>query len=129
AEMIAGALPVHAQASSWRGYGVVRLRLGNEQAARELIPLVKSCVEQHELAWARVRIGDDETMLRRNGRKAASRPCQRRPPAQACWGSRGRSTFAAAYASSSSSVSFSSKASAMASSRARSSVSNVTTLS
>ncbi|HEY2371505.1 MAG TPA: hypothetical protein VGH82_03065 [Gaiellaceae bacterium] len=71
AEVIAEALPVRAQAGSWRGYGVVRLRLADEKAARGLIPAVRECVERHELAWARVRIGDDETMFRRNGRKPA----------------------------------------------------------
>jgi hypothetical protein len=70
AELIAGALPVRAQASSWRGYGVVRIRANDEREARELIPLVRACVDTHELAWARVRIGDDETMFRRNGRRA-----------------------------------------------------------
>ena len=71
AELIAGSLPVRAQASSWRGYGVVRLRFRDDRAARELIPLVRACVEAHDLAWARVRIGDDETMFRRNGRRPA----------------------------------------------------------
>jgi hypothetical protein len=71
AEIIAEALPVRAEARSWRGYGVVRLRVSDEKAARDLIPTVQGCVEQHELAWARVRIGDDETMFRRNGRKPA----------------------------------------------------------
>jgi hypothetical protein len=70
AELIAGALPVRAQASAWRGYGVVRIRANDEREARELIPLVRACVDDHELAWARVRIGDDETMCRRNGRRA-----------------------------------------------------------
>ncbi len=71
AELIAEALPVPTQASSWRGYGVVRLRVASEQAAKELIPLVRACVEDRDLAWARVRVGDDETMLRRNGRRPA----------------------------------------------------------
>ena len=71
AEVIAGMLPVRAQASSWRGYGVVRIRVSDDRAARALIPLVRESVEQHDLAWARVRIGDDETMFRRNGRQPA----------------------------------------------------------
>jgi hypothetical protein len=71
AEVIAEALPLRAEARSWRGYGVVRLRVPDDKAARELIPAVQECVERHELPWARVRIGDDETMFRRNGRKAA----------------------------------------------------------
>ena len=71
AAVIAGVLPVRAQASSWRGYGVVRLRISDDRAARQLIPLVRECVEQHDLAWARVRIGDDEMMFRRNGRRTA----------------------------------------------------------
>ena len=73
AEVIVGALPLAAHASSWRGYGVVRLRLSDDRAARELIPVVRACVEEHDLAWARVRIGDDETMLRRNARRPAFR--------------------------------------------------------
>jgi hypothetical protein len=71
AELIAEALPLPTQATSWRGYGVVRLRVANDQAAKELIQLVRTCVEDHDLAWARVRVGDDETMFRRNGRRPA----------------------------------------------------------
>jgi hypothetical protein len=64
AEIIAAALPGPAEARSWRGYGVIRLRFRNDREARELLPVVEACVQGNELAWARVRIGDDERMFR-----------------------------------------------------------------
>ena len=67
ADLIAGVLPGRPDAKSWRGYGVVRLRFQKEAEARDVIPLVAECVERHGLAWARVRVGDDERMFR--GRK------------------------------------------------------------
>jgi hypothetical protein len=60
---IAEALP-GAKATAWRGYGVIRLRFRSEKEARETIPIVGQCVERHKLAWARVRIGDDERTFR-----------------------------------------------------------------
>jgi hypothetical protein len=62
--MIAEALPGNAEAVAWRGYGVIRLRFRSEKEARETISIVGQCVERHKLAWARVRIGDDERMFR-----------------------------------------------------------------
>ncbi len=64
AGVIAAALPGRAEATSWRGYGIIRLRFRSEKEARETIPIVGNCVELHKLAWARVRIGDDERMFR-----------------------------------------------------------------
>jgi hypothetical protein len=64
AGMIAGTLPVKAEAKAWRGYGVIRLRFRSEKEARETIPIVGECVQRHKLPWARVRIGDDERMFR-----------------------------------------------------------------
>ena len=64
AGVIAEALPIKAEAKTYRGYGVIRLRFRNEKEARETIPIVGECVERHRLAWARVRIGDDERMFR-----------------------------------------------------------------
>ena len=69
AELIADALPGQPEASSWRGYGVIRLRLRDERNARELLPILESCVQRHSLGWARLRFGDDEWTIRgRNGR-------------------------------------------------------------
>jgi hypothetical protein len=69
AEVIAAVLPGQPEAKSWRGYGVIRLRFRKESEARELLPLVRRCVESHELSWARVRIGDDERMFRARSRR------------------------------------------------------------
>jgi hypothetical protein len=69
AELIAGELPGEPQATSRRGYGIIRLRLKRPEEARELLPILESCVERHGLAWARLRYGDDEWMFKgRNGR-------------------------------------------------------------
>jgi hypothetical protein len=69
AEVIAAALPGRPEAKSWRGYGVIRLRFRKATEAREVLPVVGECVDRHALAWARVRIGDDERMFRaRRGR-------------------------------------------------------------
>jgi hypothetical protein len=43
---------------------VIRLRFRKLNEAKELIPLIAECVERHGLGWARVRIGDDQHMLR-----------------------------------------------------------------
>jgi hypothetical protein len=64
AALIAAELPGQPEASSWRGYGVIRLRLRREREAKDLLPLVGACVERHAIGWARVRIGDDHHMLR-----------------------------------------------------------------
>jgi hypothetical protein len=61
---IASALPGNAEARAWRGYGVIRLRFQDAKDARETVAIVGDCVERHSLAWARVRIGDDERMFR-----------------------------------------------------------------
>jgi hypothetical protein len=71
AELIAAALPGRPEATSWRGYGVIRLRFRKEGEARELLALVGECVERHGLGWARVRIGDDERMFRAHSRRTA----------------------------------------------------------
>jgi hypothetical protein len=71
AELIAAALPRPAEARSWRGYGVIRLRLGKRNEVDGLLPAVADCVERHSLAWARVRIGDDERMFRARRRRAS----------------------------------------------------------
>jgi hypothetical protein len=71
AEVIAAALPGCPDATSWRGYGVIRLRFRKESEARDLLPLVADCVERCGLSWARVRIGDDERMFRARSRRAS----------------------------------------------------------
>ena len=71
AELIAAALPGNPEAKSWRGYGVVRLRFRKEGEARAVLSVVAECVEEHGLAWARVRIGDDERMFRGRTRRAS----------------------------------------------------------
>jgi hypothetical protein len=68
ARTIADALPGRPDARSWRGYGVIRLRLKSEQEARETMAAVGRCVDRFGLAWARVRIGDDERMFRASRR-------------------------------------------------------------
>jgi hypothetical protein len=71
AELIAAALPGNPEAKSWRGYGVVRLRFRKEGEARAVLSVVAECVEEHGLAWARVRIGDDERMFRARSRRVS----------------------------------------------------------
>lgn len=68
AELIASELPGRPEATSRRGYGVIRLRLRDPRETRDILGILESCVERHHLAWARLRVGDDEWMLRgRNG--------------------------------------------------------------
>jgi hypothetical protein len=64
AALIAADLPGQPRADSWRGYGVIRLRLRKERDAHDLVPLVGESVERHGVSWARVRIGEDEHMVR-----------------------------------------------------------------
>jgi hypothetical protein len=71
AELIAAKLPGRPEATSWRGYGVVRLRFQKDADARAVLPVVADCVERHGLAWARVRVGDDERMFRGRTRPAS----------------------------------------------------------
>jgi hypothetical protein len=68
AELIAEELPGQPEASSWRGYGIIRLRLARAEQAHDLVSVLQSAVERHKLAWARLRFGDDEWMFKgRNG--------------------------------------------------------------
>lgn len=60
AELIAAELPGQPHATSRRGYGVIRMRLGREEEARDLLAILESCVQRHKLSWARLRHGDDE---------------------------------------------------------------------
>ena len=68
AEVIAAALPGQPRAASWRGYGVVRLRLRHQHEVDGLVPIVEDCVSQHKLSWVRIRYGDEQRMFKgRNG--------------------------------------------------------------
>jgi len=72
AELIAMALPGRPEATSRRGYGIIRLRLRHPRETRDILGILEACVERHQLAWARLRLGDDEWMLR--GRNGNGRP-------------------------------------------------------
>ena len=68
AELIAKELPGGPVPSSRRGYGIIRLRLRDPRETRDILGIVESCVERHHLAWAGLRLGDEEWMFRgRNG--------------------------------------------------------------
>jgi hypothetical protein len=71
AQLIAEQLPVHAEAHSWRGLGVIRLGAKSRQETLELIDSVSRIVGEHRLQWARVRYDDEERVFRANGRRAA----------------------------------------------------------
>jgi hypothetical protein len=71
AEVIASVLPGEPKAASWRGYGVVRLRLGKAEDVQMLVAILERCVRHHSLAWARLRFGDDEWMFRSGRRRSA----------------------------------------------------------
>lgn len=68
AELIAAQLRPAARAESWRGYGVIRLALRNEEETAALIESVAEGFNRHELVWTRVRYGDEERIFRSNGR-------------------------------------------------------------
>jgi hypothetical protein len=72
AALIAADLPGEPPAGSWRGFGVIRLRLRRERDAIALLPLVGASVERHGLGWARVRIGEDQHMFRASNAAHAS---------------------------------------------------------
>jgi hypothetical protein len=69
AELIAGELPIKAEAHSWRGFGVIRLAAKSRQDVQELIDGVSRVFHAHELHWARVRYDDEERVFKLNGRK------------------------------------------------------------
>jgi hypothetical protein len=70
AELIAGELPIKAEAHSWRGFGVIRLAAKSRQDVQELIDGVSRVFHAHGLHWARVRYDDEERVFKLNGRKA-----------------------------------------------------------
>ena len=71
AELIAVALPGEPQATSWRGYGIVRLRLRDKREIAPLLPILEDCVERHNLPWARLRFGDEEWMFKARRSRAS----------------------------------------------------------
>lgn len=70
AELIAGQLPVQAQAESWRGLGVIRVGAKGKEETNTLIEAVSRGFREHSLKWARVRYGDEERIFKSNGHKA-----------------------------------------------------------
>jgi hypothetical protein len=71
AELIAAALPGEPQATSWRGYGIIRLRLRHKDEIDPLLPILADCVERHGLPWARLRFGDEERMFKLSRARAS----------------------------------------------------------
>jgi hypothetical protein len=71
AQLIAEQLPVHVEAHSWRGFGVIRLGAKSEHETQELIEAVSRSFREHKLQWARVRWDDEERVFRANGHRAA----------------------------------------------------------
>jgi hypothetical protein len=70
AELIARALPVRAQAESWRGFGVIRLGARSRAETKNFIEAVAESFHEHKLQWARVRYDDEERVFRSNGHRA-----------------------------------------------------------
>jgi len=70
AELIAAALPGRAEAASWRGYGVVRLRLRHDEEADDLLSALAACVEHHRIGWARIRFGEQERTFKARNMRA-----------------------------------------------------------
>jgi DNA transposition AAA+ family ATPase len=73
AQLIADALPMRADARSWRGFGVIRVGAKSKQETNELMAAVSRSFHEHSLKWARVRYGDEERVFKanRNGHRAA----------------------------------------------------------
>jgi hypothetical protein len=72
AQLIAEQLPVHVEAHSWRGFGVIRLAAKSKQETQELIEAVSRSFREQGLQWARVRYDDEERVFRANGHRTAS---------------------------------------------------------
>jgi hypothetical protein len=68
AALIASELPGEPEATSRRGYGIIRLRLRRSEQMEDILSILEAAVQRHSLAWARLRVGDEEWMFRgRNG--------------------------------------------------------------
>ena len=70
AELIAGELPVKANAQSWRGLGVIRLAVKGKNETNTLIDAVSQSFAEHKLQWARVRYDDEERVFKANGHRS-----------------------------------------------------------
>jgi hypothetical protein len=71
AELIAGELPVEAEAHSWRGFGVIRLAVKGKDETQALVEAVSCGFREHRLQWARIRWDDEERVFRANGHRAS----------------------------------------------------------
>ncbi len=71
AQLVAGALPGKATATSVRGYGLVRTVCRTRREMDQLFVSVQRTVDEHELRWVRVRYGDDERVFRSHASSAA----------------------------------------------------------
>jgi hypothetical protein len=69
AQLIAEDLPMHAQAESWRGFGVIRVGAKGKAETNDLIEAVSRTFHAHSLKWARVRYDDEERVFKSNGHR------------------------------------------------------------
>jgi hypothetical protein len=67
AELIIACLQLDLRAESARGFSVIRLGRKTDAETATVMETVARSVEQHQLAWARVRYDDDERVFRTNG--------------------------------------------------------------
>ena len=70
AQLIAEELPMHVEAHSWRGFGVIRLGARSREETKDFIEGVSRSFQEHKLQWARVRYDDEERVFRSNGHRA-----------------------------------------------------------
>jgi hypothetical protein len=69
AELISRLLPRPAEARFARGFGLVRVLCRSTREVSQVVEAARAAAEQHDLAWLRVRVGDDEQVFR-HGRPA-----------------------------------------------------------
>lgn len=69
AEVVAKELPAVVEAHSWRGLGVIRLKVKSRRETDELLDAVSRSSRKHGLQWARVRWEDEERVFRANGQR------------------------------------------------------------
>jgi hypothetical protein len=71
AETLAAVLPGTPQAGSIRGYGFIRFRCANRREFEAVKEKVDEAVQELELAWVRVRHGDEEWFFRARQARAS----------------------------------------------------------
>ena len=71
AQLLAGVLPGRPAATSVRGYGMIRTSCRTRRDLDELLQALEGAVQEHELRWARARVGDDEHVFRGRVRRAS----------------------------------------------------------